>query len=40
MWKDYWDYQTLVGNSPAWWQERLFTADLHWIHDATGHPLA
>jgi limonene-1,2-epoxide hydrolase len=40
MWKDYWDYQTLVGNSPQWWQERLFSADLFWIHDATGHPLA
>ena len=38
--KDYWDYQTLVGNSPQWWQDRLFSADLFWIHDATGHPLA
>ena len=38
MWKDYWDYNTLVGSSPADWQERLFTADLHWLYDATGHP--
>lgn len=40
MWKDYWDYNTLLGAAPADWQERLFSADLHWIHDATGHPLA
>ncbi len=40
MWKDYWDYNTLLGASPGWWQERLFTADLFWMYDATGHPLA
>jgi limonene-1,2-epoxide hydrolase len=40
MWKDYWDYKTLLDAAPADWQERLFTADLSWIHDATGHPLA
>jgi limonene-1,2-epoxide hydrolase len=40
MWKDYWDYKTLLDAAPAEWQERLFTADLGWIHDATGHPLA
>lgn len=40
MWKDYWDYNTLLGAAPADWQERLFTADLSWVHDATGHPLA
>jgi len=39
VWKDYWDYQTLLGASPAWWQERLFSDDLSWVHDATGHPL-
>jgi limonene-1,2-epoxide hydrolase len=40
MWKDYWDYNTLLGAAPPDWQERLFSADLDWIHDATGHPLA
>jgi len=40
MWKDYWDYNTLLDAAPADWQERLFSADLHWIHDATGHPRA
>jgi limonene-1,2-epoxide hydrolase len=39
MWKDYWDYQTLLGAAPAEWQERLLAADLFWLHDATGHPL-
>lgn len=40
MWKDYWDYNTLLGTAPQWWQDRLFGDDLDWIHDATGHPLA
>ena len=29
-----------LGAAPPDWQERLFSADLDWIHDATGHPLA
>jgi len=40
MWKDYWDYGTLLGAAPPDWQERLFTADLWWLHDASDHPLA
>jgi limonene-1,2-epoxide hydrolase len=36
LWKDYWDYQTLMNSAPADWQERLATADLSWIYDATG----
>jgi len=36
LWKDYWDYQTLMNAAPADWQERLATADLSWIFDATG----
>ena len=36
LWKDYWDYQTLMNAAPADWQERLATADLSWIYDATG----
>jgi limonene-1,2-epoxide hydrolase len=39
MWKDYWDYNTLLNSAPADWQERLFSADLHWLFDATDHPL-
>lgn len=40
MWKDYWDYNTLLGAAPPDWQERLLSAELDWIHDATDHPLA
>jgi limonene-1,2-epoxide hydrolase len=36
VWKDYWDYQTLMNAAPADWQERLATADLWWLYDATG----
>jgi limonene-1,2-epoxide hydrolase len=36
LWKDYWDYQTLMSGAPADWQERLATADLSWLFDATG----
>jgi limonene-1,2-epoxide hydrolase len=36
LWKDYWDYQTLMNAAPADWQERLATADLSWLYDATG----
>jgi limonene-1,2-epoxide hydrolase len=36
LWKDYWDYQTLMNAAPAEWQERLANADLSWIFDATG----
>jgi limonene-1,2-epoxide hydrolase len=36
LWKDYWDYATLTGAAPAAWMERLETADLSWIYDATG----
>lgn len=35
-WRDYWDYGTLTGAAPAWWLERLMTADLSWLFDATG----
>ena len=36
MWKDYWDYQTLMNAAPAAWHERLANADLWWLFDATG----
>jgi limonene-1,2-epoxide hydrolase len=36
LWKDYWDYQTLMQAAPASWHERLANADLSWIHDASG----
>jgi limonene-1,2-epoxide hydrolase len=35
-WKDYWDLQTLMDASPQAWKDRLATADLSWIYDATG----
>jgi limonene-1,2-epoxide hydrolase len=34
-WKDYWDHQTLMNAAPADWHERLATADLSWIYDAS-----
>jgi limonene-1,2-epoxide hydrolase len=36
LWKDYWDQQTLMDAAPASWHERLDTADLSWVFDATG----
>jgi limonene-1,2-epoxide hydrolase len=35
VWRDYWDYQTLWNAAPAAWHDRLLTADLWWLHDAT-----
>jgi limonene-1,2-epoxide hydrolase len=37
LWKDYWDLQTLMTAAPAAWHDRLDTADLSWVVDATGH---
>jgi limonene-1,2-epoxide hydrolase len=34
-WRDYWDYQTLMAAAPAAWHDRLATADLWWLHDAS-----
>ena len=36
LWKDYWDFQTLMGAAPAAWHERLDTANLSWVVDVTG----
>ena len=36
LWKDYWDYGTLMGAAPQSWHDRLATADLSWVFDATG----
>jgi limonene-1,2-epoxide hydrolase len=36
LWKDYWHGPTLMDAAPAWWHERLVTADLSWVYDATG----
>jgi limonene-1,2-epoxide hydrolase len=38
LWKDYWDFRTLMNAAPAWWHERLATADLSWVTDVTGRP--
>ena len=35
LWRDYWDYQTLMGAAPAWWVEQTTTGDLSWLVDAT-----
>jgi limonene-1,2-epoxide hydrolase len=36
LWKDYWDYGTLMDAAPQSWHDRLATADLSWVFDATG----
>jgi limonene-1,2-epoxide hydrolase len=36
LWKDYWDQQTLMAAAPQSWHDRLDTADLSWVFDATG----
>jgi limonene-1,2-epoxide hydrolase len=35
VWRDYWDYQTLWNAAPPAWHDRLLTADLWWLHDAS-----
>lgn len=40
LWKDYWDQSTLMSAAPASWHERLATADLSWVYDASGDGLA
>jgi limonene-1,2-epoxide hydrolase len=40
LWKDYWDYNTLMQAAPAVWHERLAAADLSWMYDASGDGLA
>ncbi len=36
VWKDYWDYATLLNAAPADWLERMAGSDTSWIFDATG----
>lgn len=36
VWKDYWDYRTLIDAAPPGWQESLLEGDLSWVVDATG----
>jgi limonene-1,2-epoxide hydrolase len=36
LWKDYWDYTTLTGAAPQAWHDRLDSADVSWLYDATG----
>ena len=40
VWKDYWDYGTLMSAAPASWHQRLADADLSWVYDASGDGLA
>lgn len=40
LWKDYWDFGTLMDAAPAVWHDRLANADLSWIYDATEDGLA
>jgi limonene-1,2-epoxide hydrolase len=36
LWKDYWDYATLLNAAPQDWLERIAGADTSWLFDATG----
>ena len=36
LWKDYWNYDTLIDAAPPGWQESLLQGDLSWVFDATG----
>lgn len=36
LWKDYWDFGTVVSAAPAGWLEGLAEADMSWMFDATG----
>jgi limonene-1,2-epoxide hydrolase len=40
LWKDYWDYNTLMQAAPAAWHQRLADADLSWVYDASADGLA
>ena len=40
LWKDYWDFATLMDAAPAAWHDRLANADLSWVYDATEDGLA
>jgi limonene-1,2-epoxide hydrolase len=40
LWKDYWDYTTLMQAAPEAWHQRLADADLSWVYDATNDGLA
>ena len=33
LWKDYWDYSTLMNGAPQWWHDRLAEADLWWVSE-------
>jgi limonene-1,2-epoxide hydrolase len=36
LWKDYWNYGSLIDHAPSSWVEGLATADTSWVFDATG----
>ena len=36
LWKDYWDFGTVVNAAPPGWLDKLGEADTSWIFDATG----
>jgi len=40
LWKDYWDYNTLMQAAPEAWHQRLADADLSWVYDASADGLA
>jgi limonene-1,2-epoxide hydrolase len=35
LWRDYWDYNALMGSAPGWWIDQTTNGDLSWLVDAT-----
>lgn len=36
LWKDYWDFTTLINAAPQAWRDSIAAADTSWVFDATG----
>lgn len=36
LWKDYWDFGAVANSAPPDWMEKLQSADISWVYDATG----
>lgn len=37
LWKDYWDFNAILGSAPSSWMDDFAGADVSWVFDATDH---
>ncbi|MCX6471533.1 nuclear transport factor 2 family protein [Williamsia herbipolensis] len=37
LWKDYWDFNAILGSAPSSWMDDFADADVSWVFDATDH---